>query len=743
MAKKMSRMKAALAGAIFAVSALAVPASLPEQMADLTIKDTVMTASAADSENYAKLLQYSMYFYDANMCGNAVSEMTGLDWRSDCHTADDADGGFHDAGDHAMFGLPQGYTASTIGWSFYEFKDAYEATGQTAHFQTITDYFCRFFKASTVLDDSGNVTNFCYQKGNGDTDHAYWGSPESQGNVRDQYWTSSGASDIAAEYAAALALNYLNFGNEEDLTYAKALYAFSTKYNVVATDGPKGFYNSTGYTDDQAWAAGWLYLATNDASYKSDCQSKQASGLGSVHCWDNVSLGAACVLAHITGDWSTVNSYLSGKCTDPNTYLFLDSWGSARYNATMQLCALAATKNSSADYSEWCKGQMNYLLGDNPADTCFVVGFTDNSAKNPHHRAASGLKNWTEFNSSTTISATNGHVLVGALVGGPSDASGTYQDSIQDYNCNEVACDYNAGLVGAAAGLYSIYQTGSVESSIDGVTKIYDSSSTAPDPNETLPTETETEVSEGQGKYTLELGEKYTYSSMTEKMIGWEWASFGIPEGERPIKVEVNISKNSSTTDYIGTWKGAFGTSTNVDPDYWTQSAEMELYMGDPTGTVTWEIDEATQEIIQLEWGGQLKWGVWWIDCGRFIVDSVVVYTDGGSSTEETTDPTEESTETTEESTETTEESTETTEESTETTETSSEAEVLYGDVNSDGTVNISDVLTLNKNLLAGEELSEEGVRNADVDRDGNPTASDALNILKYTVKIIDTLPIA
>lgn len=69
--------------------------------------------------------------------------------------------------------------------------------------------------------------------------------------------------------------------------------------------------------------------------------------------------------------------------------------------------------------------------------------------------------------------------------------------------------------------------------------------------------------------------------------------------------------------------------------------------------------------------------------------------------------------------------------------------EILYGDVNVDGLVNISDVLALNKNLLAGEALSETAKKNADVDLDGSPTAADALNILKYTVKLIEVLPIA
>ncbi|MGN1402955.1 MAG: glycoside hydrolase family 9 protein, partial [Ruminococcus sp.] len=229
---------------------------------------TGLTASAASYDNYAKLLQYSMYFYDANMCGDQVGETGLMEWRDDCHTSDAVTGGFHDAGDHVKFGLPAGYTASTLGWGYYEFKDSYDSLGQTAHLRTITDYFAQYFKDCTTLS-GGSVSSFIYQIGNGDQDHAVWCAPEVQdASSRQVYTTTNSASDIAAEYAAALAVNYINFGNAEDLTYAKALYEFSIKYNSTADEGTSAFYNSYDYYDDQAWAAGWLYLATNDSTYK-------------------------------------------------------------------------------------------------------------------------------------------------------------------------------------------------------------------------------------------------------------------------------------------------------------------------------------------------------------------------------------------------------------------------------------------------------------------------------------------
>ncbi|MGN0580550.1 MAG: glycoside hydrolase family 9 protein [Ruminococcus sp.] len=724
--KKINKIKSAVLSGMMAITAIAAPVSS-------SVAPTI-TADAAGSDNYAKLLQYSLYFYDTNMCGSQVNDTSKITWRGNCHTGDDAVGGFHDAGDHAMFGLPQGYTASTLGWSYYEFKDAFNSTGQGGHLKVITNYFCDFFKKSTKLDGSGNVQSFLYQKGDGNEDHSYWGAPELQSNSRRQYWTSNSASDIAAEYAAALAVNYINFGNAEDLKYAEALYKFSTQHNSIATDGPTGFYNNSSCRDEQAWAAGWLYLATKNESYKNDCASKQNQYLGWVHGWENVDLGAACVYAYITGDWSKVNGWI-GSQTNSSGYYFLDQWGSARYNCSLQFTALVASKNSNADYSSWCKGQMNYILGDNPKNTCFVTGFASNSAKNAHHRAASGYQGYEGSDGmneyTTTYHPTKGHVLIGALVGGPSDASGTYSDVMNDYKCNEVAIDYNAGLVGAAAALYSVYKTGTPDTSIEGVSDVYNSSAegnqpqqptteppTSPQQPTTSPQQPTTNPPSGNaGEYEMTVGESYDYGSMTEKMIGWKWADLGIPVNEKVQKVEVTISSNNN----IGKWQGAFGTSTKVAPDYWAQSSDMEQTISGNKGTITWNVDSDTADIIQYQYDGELKFGVWWIECQQFKVESVKVYTDGTSVQQPTTQkPTQAPT-----------------------TVPTTPIPAIWGDADLDGEPTINDVVMV-MCYASGKstQLSDEALNNCDVyNRGDGVNASDAVTIQKYLAKLITSLP--
>ncbi len=751
------KIKTAVISGVMAITAVAAPIyAAPAAV-------TTLTAHAADNDNYAKLLQYSLYFYDANMCGTDVNSKCGMTWRSNCHTNDEVPGGFHDAGDHAMFGLPQGYTASTLGWAYYEFPDAFQETGQADHLKVITDYFCDFFKRSTKLS-GGTVSNFLYQKGDGNADHSYWGPPEMQGGGRKMYWTSNSASDIAAEYSAALAANYVNFGNKEDLTYAEALYKFSKQYNSVASDGPTGFYNSNGCADEQAWAAGWLYLATNNQSYLNDLRGSLPK-VGWVHGWNDAHLGANCLYGEITGDWSGANGYISGKAQGSN-YMFLDKWGSARINCSMQMTSLIATKHQAGNYKDWAKGQMNYILGSNPENTCFVTEFASNSAKNAHHRGASGYTSYEQFNMNGWDPngdhmnpycqfGSNAHPLVGALVGGPCDAGGTYHDNMADYICNEVAIDYNAGLVGAAAGLYHFYgSSGKIESSINGVDKIYSSSSVTPQPSVTTTTPKVTTttynnnnqkvttttvndpVSSGSGKYELKVGDSYNYGQMDEdaRMIGFPYKDFGLTEKstEKIKKVEVKLSTSNGN---IGKWQGAFGSSTKVAADgYWVQSEDMQQTISGSSGTITWTVDSATADIIQYGYGGELKFGIWWIDCQQFKIDSVTIYTDGTSTTTPVTTTTPKKTTTT----------TTTPRPVTTTTTTPNNDKVVYGDANENGSLDVADVVAVMAYVTNPQKypMTSSAIKNCDVYQRGDGISiNDAVSIQKYLTKLINKLP--
>ncbi|MDE6759331.1 MAG: glycoside hydrolase family 9 protein [Lachnospiraceae bacterium] len=429
--------------------------------------DTTTDLNLDVEYNFAKLLQESLYFYDANMCGELEGKCA-LDWRQNCHLRDktsvtykgkivDVSGGFHDAGDHDKFGLPQGYTASILGIGYYEFKDAYEETGQTEHFKTILDYFCDYFVRCTVLDSNGNAEAFCYQVGDG-ASHHQWVSAEKENIDRPAYFADSStpATDQVSEAVAALAIHYVNFGNEIYLEYAEKLFAMAQRNGKQKqTDAQGGaYYGSSSWEDDYCLAAAWLYKATKKDNYLNEYKKYESQvDTGADPAWDQVGPYAVAYGGNFSPLAANASQKINSATKVSNGYAWISQWGSARYNCNIQLEGLVYDKNSGKEqqYTEWATGQMKFLLGNSADKRCYVVGYNANSSKYPHHRTAAGYSDWPNNGNNHTVQA---HVLLGALVGGIENTSGTYHDDSNDYYCNEVAIDYNAAFVGAAAGLY-------------------------------------------------------------------------------------------------------------------------------------------------------------------------------------------------------------------------------------------------------------------------------------------------
>jgi endoglucanase len=690
----------AVTGTVSAVSGMTVTADTPDLQLD----------------NYAKLLQYSLYFYDANMCGSAADN-SAFSWRSACHTGDAVAGGFHDAGDAIKCGLTAGFTASTLGWMCYEYQDQFQQTGTMEHYQLIMNEFCDFFKASTTLSGD-EVSSFVYEMGDDGKDHGTWYAPEKMWDrdSSETYSVTDGASNVAAQYAAALAQNYIISGREEDLTYATALYNFAAKYRKM-TDN-QSTYKDKDVQDDISWAAGWMYLATKQDDYLTE-NSKYTSSINDWtkdYCYANASLGAAIINAEITGNWSYATSCIDSVVNaNQNQYYVMNSWGSARHNTLMQTCALVVShhkKESGKDYSEWAQKQMNYILGDNNANVCLVVGWNDVSATSPHHRAASNLTNssdWHEYNSwDGDYASSGGHILYGALCGGPTSSDfTTYQKTAKDATSNEVALDYQVGLVGAAAGLYAAYGTGSVVAEIGPEVTVYASEVAAANGETPQPGTTTTEQTTTTTEETTTTTEESTVTTEEEKA---EWADIPnyIMAGD---DFSASISYTGSNPDFR--WTSSDPNVLEVEGS----GLNVTLHAKDG-GTVTLT---ATNGSITLT---------------KEIGVAICILT---------TSTTEETTTTTTESVTTNSDETTATTSSSETTTTTKGGDVtpasLYGDVNLDGRVDITDAVMLNKAAANTVQLSEQQRSNADCDANQEVDSNDAVVLLKFLVSIIKTLP--
>ena len=122
----------------------------------------------------------------------------------------------------------------------------------------------------------------------------------------------------------------------------------------------------------------------------------------------------------------------------------------------------------------------------------------------------------------------------------------------------------------------------------------------------------------------------------------------------------------------------------------------------------------------------------------------VSVVTTTEDTAETTVSETTEAVETTVESsaTETSADTTATTaSETTVTTKGAVEAATLYGDINLDGRVDITDAVLLNKAAANAVSLSAQQQANADCDESGEVDSNDAVVLLKFLVSIIHTLP--
>ena len=431
--------------------------------------------------NYGEALQKSVLFYELQRSGK-LPENTRCNWRGDSALADGADnnldltGGWYDAGDNVKFNLPMAYSAAMLGWSVLEDKKAYEESGQYEYIlgdiKWVTDYLIKCHPEDEV---------FYYQVGDGNADHSWWGPCEVMTMNRPSYKVTKDnpGSAVTGEAAAALAIASIVFKDTDKdysrlcLEHAKSLYAFSDSAKSDAGyTAANGFYNSwSGFYDELSWAGCWLYTATGDNKYLDNaktCFAKAGHDFDWALCWDDVHIGAALLLARITGDkaykdeiqkhldfWSCGTSDGKKITYSPKGLAWLDQWGSLRYATTTAYVAAVYSRwdgcpsEKVSVYWDFAVSQANYALGS--SGRSYVVGFGENPPSHPHHRTSQGsycdnMNEPSEFR----------HTLYGALVGGP-DASDGYTDTVTDYCKNEVACDYNAGFTGLLAAMYSKY----------------------------------------------------------------------------------------------------------------------------------------------------------------------------------------------------------------------------------------------------------------------------------------------
>ncbi|THF99128.1 endoglucanase 6-like [Camellia sinensis] len=470
---------------------------------------------ALAGHDYGQALTKSILFFEAQRSGYLPSTQR-VQWRGHSGLNDgkangvDLVGGYYDAGDNVKFGLPMAFTITMMSWSIVEYGRQMAASGELSHAMEAvkwgTDYLIKAHPHPYVL--YGEV-------GDGNTDHYCWQRPEDMTTSRQAYKIdpNNPGSDLAGETAAAMAAASVVFRHHnpsyanELLTHAQQLFEFANKYrgkyDSSITVAQKYYRSVSGYADELLWAAAWLYKATNNQYYLSYLGNNGDSlgGTGwamTEFGWDVKYAGVQTLVAKLlmggrAGHYAPVFEQYKekaeffmcsclGKGTrntqkTPGGLIFRQRWNNLQFvtSASFLLSVYSdyltsAGKNlkcasgsvSPSELLSFAKSQVDYILGDNPRATSYMVGYGNNYPQQVHHRASSivsfkvnpsfvscrgGYATW------FSRKASDPNLLTGALVGGP-DAYDNFADQRDNYEQTEPATYNNAPLLGILARLH-------------------------------------------------------------------------------------------------------------------------------------------------------------------------------------------------------------------------------------------------------------------------------------------------
>ena len=446
-------------------------------------------------DNYAAALQKAIYFYQQQRSGYLPENNTVM-WRGDSFLNDGADvelnltGGYFNDGGYLKLGFPMASTIATLAWSVYEIQTIFENIGQLDEILDAikwgTDYLIRCHPTpDEFYFQIGDNSALNEWRGPVETAHMFFDRPSYKVNE------TQGGSAVTAATAAALAISSIVF-NETDQDYASTLLTHAEQLDNLAwkmlsddyynANSPADYQSFNGFYDELSTSGILLYMKTDNITYleKAENATRNWPKDGSyfeyreTHSWDDMHYMAQIFLSRETSNQTYVESiernldYWSRALgTDNITYTLgglaycNPSWageGALRFAANSAFIAsvwsddLNCTPVNASIYRSFAESQINYTLGDNPYNRSYLLGFGNSSWQNISHRTAHG--SWT---GSVDNPTENRHILYGALLSGPRSGNDFWNNQRSITEETGVACDYNAGYIGALAKMVDLY----------------------------------------------------------------------------------------------------------------------------------------------------------------------------------------------------------------------------------------------------------------------------------------------
>ncbi|KAG4979174.1 hypothetical protein JHK84_032758 [Glycine max] len=425
----------------------------PQRLLFILAAGTILSVTGL-KHNYGEALSKSILFFEGQRSGK-LPPTQRMTWRKDSALQDvyivpadttvlpflrnkvDLVGGYYDAGDNVKFNFPMAFSTTMLAWSVIEFgkfmgpdlKHALDAI------RWATEYFLK----------ATSIPGFVFaQVGDPYADHNCWERPEDMDTPRTAFAVSRDfpGSEVSAEIAAALAAS--------SIVYRKYHLGYSTRLLQRAIKISTEDHTMT--ASDRGYAHSIVILVATSSNSKPFILNNADKFVCSV-----LPESPSVLVSYSSGGLLFKPGGSNLQHATAISFLFLVYAGYLKQTNKEIDCG-GKVFASPKRLKQIARGQVDYILGSNPANMSYMVGYGAKYPERIHHRASSlpsvdehrghiGCKGGSFYFDNQNA---NPNLLVGAVVGGP-DMKDSYADSRADFVHSEPTTYINAPLVGVLA----------------------------------------------------------------------------------------------------------------------------------------------------------------------------------------------------------------------------------------------------------------------------------------------------
>ncbi len=436
-----------------------------------------------DEKPYDRVLNSTLKMFYLQRCGCSLSEEYAKDFAHDeCHSSlgliygtdevKDVTGGWHDAGDYGRYIVAGAVAVADLLLAYEAMPENFENRNLKIE-RNNKDMPCILdevkYELDWMLKMQDEITGAVYHKVTCKTFPGFVMPDEEN----DALIISPISVTATATFAAVMAMS-VRFYKKYDKAFADkclmaAIRAWNAIDNIVLPGGFKnpediitGEYPDACDTDEIYWAAAELYKQTGDSCYREKFEEIAHKQIYHGYGWEDC--GSYGNMAYITTGYEIDNNLkkqivqaiinyaeiLYAKSKEDTFNISLSDnyiWGSNMYCANNGVHLMDAyLLTGEKRFFDMAFEHLNYLLGKNTLDMCFITGFGHKSPINPHHRPSGAVKK----------------PMPGMLVGGPDSglhdevaveklhnvpAAKCYLDILESYSTNEITIYWNAAFI--------------------------------------------------------------------------------------------------------------------------------------------------------------------------------------------------------------------------------------------------------------------------------------------------------